>query len=137
NKKGTLADYFTGEPGNFDIVAFQAVTVGSKIMDAIQKLNSEKEFTKAYLLHGVSVHLAEALAEYVHNIVRTELKLKSDQGKRYSPGYPLWEDIKDQQKIFKLLEVEKRLNVRLSESFQMIPEASTTAMIIYNDRAEY
>ena len=83
------------------------------------------------------MHLAEALAEYVHGKIREELKLKKGQGKRYSPGYPLWRDLEDQKKIFRLLDVERRLDVHLTESYQMVPEQSTTAMIVYSDKAEY
>ncbi|MFC1644067.1 vitamin B12 dependent-methionine synthase activation domain-containing protein, partial [Candidatus Omnitrophota bacterium] len=133
----SLADYFSNEPEGYDIVAFQAVTVGEKVNDAIRELNEKKEFTRAFFLHGLSVHLAEAVAAYVHDRIRRELKLKENQGKRYSPGYPLWKRMEDQEKIFKILDVEKRLDVRLTEAHQMVPEQSTTAMIVYNDRAEY
>ncbi len=128
-----LTDYFAPR----DVVAFQAVTVGDKINDAIGGLNEEKEFTRAFFLHGLSVHLAEALAEYVHGKIREELKLKKAQGKRYSPGYPLWKDLEDQVKLFRLLDVERRLGIHLTEAFQMVPEQSTTAMIVHNDKAEY
>ncbi|NQT33219.1 MAG: methionine synthase [Candidatus Omnitrophica bacterium] len=131
-----LSDYFSkGEEG--DVVVFQAVTAGKKIFDAINGFNKNKEFTKAYLLHGMSVNLAEALAAYLHDRIREEMDLNKDQGRRYSPGYPLWKDMKDQEKIFRLLGVEERIGVRLTEGYQMTPEASTTAMIVHNDRAEY
>ena len=132
-----LADYFSDNPEKPDIIAFQAVTIGSKVNDAIEMLNDSKEVTRAFFLHGLSVHLAEALAEYVHGKVREELKLKKGQGKRYSPGYPMWKDLKDQVKIFKLLELEKRLSVQLTEEYQMVPEQSTTAMIVHNSEATY
>ena len=66
-----------------------------------------------------------------------ELKLKSDQGKRYSPGYPLWRDLEDQVKIFKILQVEKNIGIKLTSSFQMVPEQSTTAMVLHSELAEY
>ena len=132
-----LTDYFSNGPEGHDIVAFQAVTVGDKINDAIGKLNDDKEFARAFFLHGLSVHLAEAVAAYIHDKVREELGLKKAAGKRYSPGYPLWRSMEDQEKIFKVLDVKNRLNVRLTEEYQMVPEQSTTAMIVYNDKAEY
>ncbi len=132
-----LADYFTDGSEGYDIVAFQAVTVGDKINDAIEELNKEKEYNRAFSLHGLSVYLAEAMASYVHNIIQKELGLKKGRGKRYSPGYPLWKNLEDQKKLFDLLEVEKRLGIKLTEAFQMVPEQSTTAMIVYNERAEY
>ncbi|MEA3489770.1 MAG: homocysteine S-methyltransferase family protein [Candidatus Omnitrophota bacterium] len=132
-----ITDFFSNEPEGYDIVAFQAVTVGGRVNEAIGELNAAEEPTRAFFLHGLSVHLAEALAAYVHDKIRQELGLKKEQGKRYSPGYPLWKRIDDQEKIFRLLEVERRLSVRLTEGYQMVPEQSTTAMIVYNDEAEY
>ncbi len=136
-KSLALADYFSIGPDGYDIIAFQAVTVGSKISDAIKEFNEKGESAKAFLLHGLSVNLTEALAVYMHDKVRSELKLAKDQGKRYSPGYPLWKDLEDQKKIFSLLGVEKNIGVALTESYQMVPEQSTTAMIVYDSSAEY
>lgn len=136
-KKISISDYFSTEPAEYDVVAFQAVTVGDKINDTIRHLNETKEFTRAFFLHGLSVSLAEALTAYTHHRIRCELGLKKNQGQRYSPGYPLWQRIEDQEKLFRLLDVEKRLGVRLTEGYQMVPEQSTTAMIVYNDKAEY
>ncbi len=133
----TLTDYFSNESAGYDIVAFQAVTVGDRINDAIKGLDDAKEYTRAFYLHGLSVHLAEALAAYVHDRIRHELKLKKGQGKRYSPGYPLWRSIEDQEKLFKLLEAEKRLGLKLTEAYQIVPEQSTTAMIVHHGEAEY
>ncbi len=133
SKNISLMDYL----GEEDIVAFQAVTIGEKMDRAIGDLNENKEETRAYFLHGFSVHLAEALAAHVHDIIRRELGLKKDQGKRYSPGYPLWRNLRDQEKVFRILEIERYIGVRLTEDYMMIPEQSTTAMIIYNDKAEY
>lgn len=132
-----LTDYFLTGSGVEDLVIFQAVTVGSRIGDAVAMLNQENEFTKAFYLHGLAVNLAEALAEYVHRRIRSELGLRQGQGKRYSPGYPLWKDIGDQTKIFKLLDVENKIGVKLTEDHQMVPEASTTAMVVYSEKAEY
>ncbi|MBU1083627.1 MAG: methionine synthase, partial [Candidatus Omnitrophica bacterium] len=129
----SLSDYFNEN----DITVFQAVTVGEKIGKEITRLNEKKEVSKAFLLHGMSVHLAEAVAEYMHGRIRSEWGLRKEQGKRYSPGYPLWRDLSEQIKIFALLDAEKRIGVELTEGYQMIPEQSTTAMILHNDKAEY
>ena len=133
----SLSDYFFEGPDGHDIVAFQAVTVGDKINDAIGHFNDNNESTHAFYLHGLSVNLAEALAAYVHDRIRKELNLHKEQGKRYSPGYPLWKDLSDQRKLFRLLDVKGRIGIRLTEDDQMVPEQSTTAMIVYNDKAQY
>ncbi|MGD2278953.1 MAG: dihydropteroate synthase, partial [Candidatus Omnitrophota bacterium] len=134
---GSLADYFIPGPEGYDIAAFQAVTVGEKIGEAVNSLIGKKEYSRGFFLHGLSVHLAEALAAYMHDRIREELKLKKGQGKRYSPGYPLWKNMEDQAKLFRLLECEKRLGLELTEGYQIVPEQSTTAMIVYNDLAHY
>ncbi|MGB3242331.1 MAG: homocysteine S-methyltransferase family protein, partial [Candidatus Omnitrophota bacterium] len=90
---GALSDYFAPGPEGFDVVAFQAVTVGEKIGEAISALIEGKEYSRGFFLHGLSVNLAEALAAYMHDRIRDELKIKKDQGKRYSPGYPLWKNM--------------------------------------------
>jgi len=130
-EKGTsLIDSFGNRSGSNSIVAFQAVTVGSRIGRAIGSLNDAGEVTRAFLLHGLGVQMAEALAEYVHHTVMGELNLKENESRRYSPGFPLWKRLEDQVKLFKILDVEKRLDVHLTEAYQMVPEQSTTAMII-------
>ena len=50
---------------------------------------------------------------------------------------PLWRDLKDQSKLFRILEIEPRLGLTLTEGYQIVPEQSTTAMIVHNDKAEY
>ena len=58
------------------------------------------------------------------------------RGKRYSFGYPACPEIEDQDKIFQLLKPE-RIGVSLSESYQLIPELSTSAIIVHHPNAKY
>ncbi|MBD3426494.1 MAG: methionine synthase [Candidatus Omnitrophica bacterium] len=132
-----LTDYFVKGPDKLDVAAFQAVTVGKRINRAISELGDNKEYARAFYLHGLSVHLAEALASYVHDLIRSEWGLNKGQGKRYSPGYPMWRDLKDQSKLFRLLEINERLGLDLTRGYQIVPEQSTTAMIVHSDKAEY
>ena len=134
NKKNfSLIDYFLPD----DLVCFQAVTIGGGISKQIKLYSDNKEITKAFYLHGLGVYMAEAVAAYIHDRIRHELGLDKDQGKRYSPGYPLWPNIQDQEKIFNILDVEKRISIKLTPEYQMVPEQSTTAMIVYSKEAEY
>ncbi|MBD3379137.1 MAG: methionine synthase, partial [Candidatus Omnitrophica bacterium] len=128
-----LTDYLAEE----DVVAFQAVTIGEKMSEAVREAEEAGDHTGAYYLHGFSVHLAEALASYIFSHILGEMSLEKDGAKRYSPGYPLWKDLSSQEKIFRLLEVEPRLGIKLTGGYQMIPEQSTTAMIIFDPEAEY
>ena len=77
-----ISDYF----GDDDTVAFQAVTVGKKVADLVEKWNKE-DYTDAYYLHGFAVETAEALAEWTQRRIRTELGI-GDSGLRYSWGFP-------------------------------------------------
>ncbi|MBF0494617.1 MAG: homocysteine S-methyltransferase family protein, partial [Candidatus Omnitrophica bacterium] len=133
--KKSIADHF--ESGTLDLAAFQAVTVGDKITRVLEILEQDGEYSKFYFLHGLSVYLAEALAEYMNSLIRKELKIKNGSGKRYSPGYALWKNLADQEKIFRLLDVEKSIGVKLTAAYQMVPEQSTTAIVLYHKGAEY
>jgi len=131
SEKGTsLMDSFSSCSESNDIVVFQAVTVGSIVEGAIKRLNDAGEISRAFLLNGLAAQTAEALAEYVHNIIRKELNLSGNGSRRYSPGFPLWRQLEDQVKIFNILDIEKRLDVHLTEAYQMVPEQSTIAMVV-------
>src|SRR5262249_60514388 len=71
-----LADFFRPrESGELDVVGFQLVTVGARISEAAGELFAKDAYRDYLELHGLSVQLAEALAEYWHTRVRAELGL--------------------------------------------------------------
>ncbi|WP_260634759.1 methionine synthase [Streptomyces angustmyceticus] len=145
-----LADYFRPEEtGEQDVVGLQVVTVGSRIGEETAKLFAANSYRDYLELHGLSVQLAEALAEYWHARVRAELAIGSGdpatldgmlrteyQGCRYSFGYPACPDLEDRAKIAVLLRPE-RIGVQLSEEFQLHPEQSTDAIVIHHPEAGY
>jgi 5-methyltetrahydrofolate--homocysteine methyltransferase len=131
-----LSDYFREEPGS-DVVAFQVVTVGDQATQLATRWNDSGEYSKGLYLHGLAVEAAEALAEYWHRKVQAELGFDSLHGKRYSPGYPSWPELDDQQLIWKLLDPERTIGVSLTEAFQMVPEASTSAIVLHHPDAIY
>ncbi|MFJ4318986.1 vitamin B12 dependent-methionine synthase activation domain-containing protein, partial [Streptomyces lavendulae] len=145
-----LADYFRPEDsGETDVVALQVVTMGSKIGEATAKLFEADAYRDYMELHGLSVQLAEALAEYWHARVRTELGIDGSdpasvdgmfrteyQGCRYSLGYPACPELADRAKIADLLRPE-RIGVHLSEEFQLDPEQSTDALVVHHPEANY
>jgi len=126
-----LADYF----GQDDVVAFQAVTVGSKVADIIEKWNKEDKYTDAYYLHGLAVEFAEGMAAWVNEKIKSELNLKKG-GLRYSWGYPSCPDTLQHRLVWKLLNPEK-LGMKLTESGQIVPEQSTAAIVVHHPEAEY
>ncbi|MEU1077842.1 MULTISPECIES: methionine synthase [unclassified Streptomyces] len=145
-----LADFFRPEDsGETDVVGFQVVTVGSKIGEATAELFAANSYRDYLELHGLSVQLAEALAEYWHARVRAELGFAGEdpaevedmfalkyRGARFSLGYGACPDLEDRAKIAELLEPE-RIGVHLSEEFQLHPEQSTDAIVIHHPEAKY
>ncbi|MCX5375085.1 methionine synthase [Streptomyces sp. NBC_00091] len=145
-----LADFVRPEEsGEVDVVGFQVVTVGSRIGEATAKLFESDSYRDYLELHGLSVQLAEALAEYWHARVRAELGIAGSdpaamdgmfrteyQGCRYSLGYPACPELADRAKIADLLRPE-RIGVQLSEEFQLHPEQSTDAIVIHHPEAGY
>jgi 5-methyltetrahydrofolate--homocysteine methyltransferase len=145
-----LADFFRpASSGETDVVVFQLVTIGSKISEATGELFAKHAYRDYLELHGLSVQLAEALAEYWHTRVREALGIGAAdpadlddilrvgyQGCRYSFGYPACPDLEDRAKVMRLLDAE-RIGVTLSEEFQLDPEQSTDALIVHHPEAKY
>uniref|UniRef100_UPI00277D12D9 vitamin B12 dependent-methionine synthase activation domain-containing protein n=1 Tax=Streptomyces sp. NRRL B-24572 TaxID=1962156 RepID=UPI00277D12D9 len=145
-----LADFFRAEEsGETDVLALQMVTVGSKIGEATAELFESDSYRDYLELHGLSVQLAEALAEYWHARVREEWGIGAAdpaamegmfrteyQGCRYSLGYPACPDLEDRAKIAGLLGPE-RIGVQLSEEYQLHPEQSTDAIVVHHPEASY
>jgi 5-methyltetrahydrofolate--homocysteine methyltransferase len=146
-----LADFFRPrESGETDVVAFQIVTIGPRVSEATAELFADNAYRDYLELHGLSVQLAEALAEFWHRRVRTELGFAADdhpdvqqvlehqgyRGSRYSFGYPACPDLEDRAKIAALLEPQ-RIGVTLSEGFQLAPEQSTDAIVVHHPEAKY
>ncbi|MEV4941767.1 methionine synthase [Streptomyces zaomyceticus] len=145
-----LADFFRPEEsGETDVVGLQVVTVGSKIGEATAKLFASDSYREYLELHGLSVQLAEAMAEYWHARVRAELGFGGEdpdavedmfdlkyRGARFSLGYGACPDLEDRAKIAELLKPE-RIGVHLSEEFQLHPEQSTDAIVIHHPEAKY
>ncbi|MFF9625936.1 methionine synthase [Streptomyces griseosporeus] len=145
-----LADFFRPEEsGETDVVGLQVVTVGSRIGEQTARLFEANAYREYLELHGLSVQLAEALAEYWHARVRSELGFAGEdpdeiegmfelkyRGARFSLGYGACPDLEDRAKIADLLQPE-RIGVHLSEEFQLHPEQSTDAIVIHHPEAKY
>ena len=150
SKNLCLADYFAPkDSGKIDVVAFDLVTMGRKASEHAAELFKADNYTDYLLFHGLSVESAEALAEMWHKRIREELRIADKdakeltklfhqgyQGSRYSFGYPACPNLEDQTKIFELLQPE-RIDVELSEEFQLHPEQSTSAIIVHHPEAKY
>lgn len=150
DKRLCLSDFFAAKDRNeIDVVAFHVVTMGEAVSRATGTLFAENNFREYLELHGLSVQLTEALAEYWHARVRQELGFGREdsadidsildqgyRGSRYSFGYPACPDLTQQTQLCELIKPE-RIGVNLSEEFQLHPEQSTSAIIVHHPEAKY
>ncbi|GAA2453138.1 methionine synthase [Actinomadura vinacea] len=145
-----LADFFRPRAsGEVDVAAFQLVTVGSKISQATGELFAKNSYRDYLELHGLSVQLTEALMEYWHTRIRSELGFGGEdssdvedffklgyRGARFSFGYAACPDLEDRVKLVRLLDPE-RVGVSLSEELQLVPEQSADALVVHHPEAKY
>jgi 5-methyltetrahydrofolate--homocysteine methyltransferase len=145
-----ISDFFRREEsGETDVVAFHVVTMGRRISEVTGELFARNAYREYLELHGLSVQLTEALAEYWHRRVREELGVAGEdspdldgifrqgyRGSRYSFGYPACPNLEDQVQLLELLHPE-RVGVELSEEFQLHPEQSTSAIVVHHPEAKY
>ena len=145
-----LSDFVASkDSGKIDVVPFQLVTMGDRISLETAKLYEANQFREYLELHGLSVQLTEALAEFWHHRVREELGFSDEdpetidglfkleyRGARYSFGYPACPELEDRIKMVDLLKPEQ-IGVILSEELQLHPEQSTDAMVLHHPEAKY
>lgn len=150
DKRLCLSDFYASKSsGKIDVVAFHVVTMGEAVSKATAQLFAQNNFREYLELHGLSVQLTEALAEYWHARVRDELGFGGEdsnqlgeildqgyRGSRYSFGYPACPDLEQQVQLCELLRPE-RIGVNLSEEYQLHPEQSTSAIIAHHPEAKY
>ncbi|HUH06576.1 MAG TPA: methionine synthase [Egibacteraceae bacterium] len=145
-----IADFFrAADSGERDVIAFHAVTMGSRVSERAAELFAEDRYTDYLYLHGLGVEMAEALAEYWHKRIRAELGIAAGdadtpqglfkqgyRGSRYSFGYAACPDLEARKPLFDLLDAG-RIGLELSEEFQLHPEQSTDALIVHHPDAKY
>ncbi len=146
-----IADFYCDLKNNnpVDIFPMQAVTMGEIASEYSHELFKADKYSDYLIFHGLTVQLAEALAEYIHSIVRIECGFKSYEptnnreilaqkyrGARYSFGYPACPKVSDSNIQLSLLDT-KRINLTMDESEQLHPEQSTTAIISLHSKAKY
>jgi 5-methyltetrahydrofolate--homocysteine methyltransferase len=152
NREGGLciADFFrdVGD-GERDLIGLQVVTVGRRASEAARDWFAQNRYQDYLYLHGISVEMAEAMAEYVHRRIRDELGFAAEddsdpeallrqgyRGSRYSFGYPACPNLADQKPLLDLLGAEA-IGITLSEEDQLDPEQSTSAIVVHHPQAKY
>jgi len=145
-----IADFFRDvDDAQRDVIGLQVVTVGQKASDTARVWFEDNRYQDYLYLHGLSVEMAEAMAEYVHKRIRAELGFAGEddrelekmlaqgyRGSRYSFGYPACPRVEDQAMLLGLLDAE-RIGVSLSDESQLHPEQSTSAIVVLNPHAKY
>lgn len=145
-----IADFLAHESsGQLDVLGLQVVTMGEAATRFAKEAYADDQFSEYFYLHGLSTELTEAYAEFLHARIRKELGISGRdsasrralfsqgyQGSRYSFGYPACPDMELNEPLLRLLQSEQ-IGVSLSESFQMVPEQTTSAIVVYHPQARY
>ncbi|MGB8841473.1 MAG: methionine synthase [Aliidongia sp.] len=145
-----IADFFKDvDTGTRDVIGLQVVTMGTRASDVAREWFARDRYQDYLYLHGLSVEMAEAMAEYVHKRIRAELGFARDEardldgmlrqgyrGSRYSFGYPACPNVADQKQILALLRAEE-IGIVLSDEDQLEPEQSTSAIVVTHAQAKY
>jgi len=145
-----IADFFRDvDDAERDVIGLQVVTVGQKASDTARAWFDDNRYQDYLYLHGLSVEMAEAMAEYTHKRIRAECGFAGEddrdidrmlqqgyRGSRYSFGYPACPRLEDQEPLLALLGAD-RIGVSLSDEWQLHPEQSTSAIVVLNPGAKY
>jgi len=146
-----IADFYqdlaNGQPT--DVLPMQAVTMGEKATAFAQELFKGDQYSDYLYFHGLGVQMAEALAEWVHARIRSELGFADPadmplrdvlaqryRGSRYSFGYPACPNVADSRQQLAWLHTD-RIGLSMDESDQLEPEQSTTALVALHSQARY
>ncbi len=145
-----IADFFLPEAsGKLDVLAVQVVTLGQKAAEFAAQLYKADSYRDYFYFHGLATELTEAYAERLHAQIRRELGIhrrdsenlrqlfsQGYQGSRYSYGYPACPDLEGNGPILELLG-GSRIGVQMTDTFQMDPEYTTSALIAWHPQARY
>lgn len=144
-----IADYFHTADEGGDIASMFVVTIGSRLREVTLDLFEKNEYHDYMILHAFGVELTDALAEFWHEKIRCEMGFESGQpktttgyaaqdyrGSRYGFGYPSCPDLDAHKIVFELLRPEE-IGVTLTETMEMVPEMSSSAIVAHHPQAKY
>ena len=147
-----LADYIAPKSSGIkDYLGLFALTSGIGLDELVARYQGKNDDYCAIMSKALADRLAEALAEYLHLLVRREfwgyeqetgsavqdIIHEKYRGIRPAPGYPACPDHEQKRTIFELLEAPKHISVKLTESFAMHPTASVCGFYFAHPRAQY
>jgi 5-methyltetrahydrofolate--homocysteine methyltransferase len=139
------------ESGIEDYCGAFVVTSGLGVSELVEKYKRENNDYKAIMLEALSDRLAEAFAEKLHQVVRTEIwgynkyeSLTPDeliaskyQGIRPAPGYPACPEHSEKETIFNLLQATDQCKISLTENYSMFPNASVCGVYFAHQESRY
>ncbi len=142
---------FVAPRGVADYIGMFVVTAGHGVPDRVASYEQAGDDYNAILIKSIADRLAEAFAEYVHQLIRTKQwgyasgeKLTGDdlikekyQGIRPAPGYPAQPDHTEKETIWRLLDVQEKTGVSLTEHLAMWPAASVCGLLFWHPEASY
>ena len=144
-----LADYVAPDSGGkTDYAALFVVTCGEGVMELARRERAAGEYVRSYMIEALALTLAEAFADVIHYSIRKEwgiaeadpavpLLRSKYRGRRYSFGYPVCPALENQERLFRLLRPEHDAGISLTDGLMMDPEASVSAIVLHNPKAEY
>ena len=147
-----LADFVAPvETGLADYIGAFAVTAGIGIDAHVERFENDHDDYNAIILKALADRLAEATTEYLHARVRREhwayaadegfsnndLIAEKYRGIRPAPGYPACPDHTEKEKLWKLLDVDASIGLRLTESYAMYPTAAVSGFYFSHPDARY
>lgn len=137
--------------GKADYIGGFAVTTGIGIETKLQQFEQDHDDYSAIMLKALADRLAEAFAEYMHEMVRKDywgyakdeaidneqMINEAYQGIRPAPGYPACPDHTEKAKLFELLNVTENTSIELTESFAMYPASAVSGWYFSHPESQY
>jgi 5-methyltetrahydrofolate--homocysteine methyltransferase len=147
-----LADFIAPlSSGRADYIGAFAVTAGAGIDEHVARFEAAHDDYSSIMLKALADRLAEALAERMHERVRRELWAyapdehldgaalirEAYQGIRPAPGYPACPEHTEKASLWRLLDAERTVRIRLTESYAMFPTAAVSGFYFSHPKAHY
>ena len=148
----SLSDFIVPKDvGTNDYIGAFAVTTGLGIEKWVKHFQDTHDDYSAILLKALADRLAEAFAEHLHERVRKEFwgyateesldnqALINEQykGIRPAPGYPACPEHSEKEKLFRLLDVQNKLQISLTDSYAMYPAAAVSGWYFAHPESKY
>jgi len=147
-----LSDFIAPKELNIkDYIGVFCVSAGFGCDELSKKYEAENDDYSSIMVKAIADRLVEAFAEYLHKMIRIkywgydekekstneDLIKENYSGIRPAPGYPACPDHLEKKTIWKILNVENNIGVKLTESMAMWPAASVSGYYFANKEAKY